>query len=497
MSKITNSMPGGSQIIDSHIFQDFVEKILEKKDIDSFLKVLIEGLIDIFDAERATFYFYNEETRELWSYIATDLETGKVRVRLGEGIVGRAAAEKKIIVIKEARKCPYFNAEVDKKTGFYTHSVLASPLLNRDKALLGAIQILNKKQGYFSDHDIHFLKSICCYIVVAMENIRLLQEKESLLRSTIYALTGAIDAKDPVTAGHSYRVTYFSLKIGRALGLSEKEITTLEYSAYLHDVGKIGISDIILQKKERLLPAEYALIKKHPEYTKQILNNILFSPENKDIPDIAAAHHEFLDGSGYPQGLKDKQINLLSRIIAVADVYDALVSFDRPYKKHLTEKQAKEILENEADKKHLDKKIVGLFINKGLYRYERRRHQRVELNVEVDYRIIPQRKMFREKIADKQKASISDLNSLKLSPTHSKDISGGGVFLFLKNYLPIGTYLDLEIKISSCLLKCIGKVVWIEKWPGTTDYKAGVSFINLSEMMKDKLAEELSRLTGK
>lgn len=479
-----------------HSVEQFAAALLHTKNLDVFLESLLAGLKKTFGAERATFYFFNDQAQELWSYVATDLEIGNVRVRLGEGIAGRAAKEKKVIRVKDAHTCSFFKSSIDKKTGFRTRSVLVAPLLDQNRKLVGAVQLLNKKHGFFTLEDAQLLASFSGYIVVALDNMRFLEERQALLRSTMYALTGAIDAKDPVTVGHSYRVTYYALKMARALHLGEQDIDTLEYASYLHDVGKIGISDMVLQKKERLTADEFAIIRKHPEFTKQILRNIIFSPENRNIPDIAGSHHEFLDGSGYPAKLRGDQINILSRIIAVADIYDALVSFDRPYKKHLTASQACAILQEEVTKGHLDKKIVSLFIDKGLYHYEMRRHERIAARVDVDYHVIPQRRVFREGIARNQQGTLADLPVMGGIAGVSLNISGGGIFIEPKQYLPIGTYLDITVAISSWKLRCIGKIVWVQKMQGKVGYRAGVSFMNISEKLKDILAKKINLLSS-
>lgn len=472
-----------------------VQEILRQKDIDSLLEIGVDSLTDILEADRATFYFFNEGTQELWSYLATELEIKEIRVPLGKGIAGRAAQAKRLLNIKDAYKCRFFNKKIDKETGYRTKSILCIPLLDRNDKLLGAIQVLNKKRGHFTEYDEDIFRSLSLYIAISLENIKLLQEKETLFRSTLYALAGAIDAKDPVTAGHSYRVAYFSVKIAKELGYSENEVKIIEYAAYLHDVGKIGIPDHVLGKSGKLTPQEYRLIKEHPLYTLQILRHIVFCKEDKLIPQIASSHHEFLDGSGYPFGLKNSQINAFSRIITLADIYDALVSFDRPYKKAFSTGQALKILREEAVKKRLDKKIVNIFIKKELYKYERRRYKRIDLHTSISYQIIPQRRIFKEGIKEFKKATPYELEALICEKRESLNISQGGVVFLTKLYLPVGIYLDLEVELFSKKIRCIGKIVWTEKAIGTPNYKVGVSFINISPRMRKLLSQELNKIS--
>lgn len=472
-----------------NIIREVAEDILQEKNLDSLIEKAIERITNILQAERATFYFFKEQTQELWSYVAKGLEVDEIRIPLGQGIAGRCAQEKKVINIPDTTNCEFFDNTIDKKTGYHTKSVICMPFFDKKNNLLGVIQVINRKEGDLAQVDEELFKIIAFYIGVALENVMLYQENESFFRSTLYALAGAIDAKDPVTAGHSHRVAYYSVRIAKELGYLDDEIRVLEYSAYLHDIGKIAIPDRILHKKKKLNVKEYAVIKKHPLYTLQILKNIIFPKESRGVPQIASCHHEFLDGSGYPLGLKEEQIGIFSRIIAVADVFDALVSFDRPYKKNLTVNKALSILKEEAVKKHLDKKIVDLFTEKELYKYERRRYRRIDLDTTISYQIIPQRKIIKDGIREKTKSAASDLDILKYKSGKTSNISEGGILFVTRQYMPVGTYLDLEVNIPSRKIKCIGKVIWIEKIVGTMDYNIGVNFVNLPKHIKKFLAK--------
>jgi HD-GYP domain-containing protein (c-di-GMP phosphodiesterase class II) len=471
-----------------------ISDILRQKDIDSLLEVALDRIKNILGAERATFYFFNEDTSELWSYVATALEIGEIRAALGSGIVGKASKDKKLLNIKNAYTSPYFNKEVDKKTGYITKTVICVPLLDRDGKLLGAIQVLNKKEGCFTQLDEENFKNIALYVSIALDNVKLLQETETLLRSALYALAQAIDVKDTVTSGHSYRVAYFAVKMAKELGFSDEQLKIIEYAAYLHDVGKIGIPDNVLNKKDKLSSQEYDLMKKHPLHTLQILKNIIFTRESRIIPLAASCHHEFLDGSGYPFGFKDEQINIFSRIIAVADIYDALSSFDRPYKKALKPKEALDILKEETARNHLDKKIVKIFITKELYKYEQRKYKRIDLNTSVSYKIIPQKRLISEKIVDSKKAGPSDLDIWEQRKINSVNISPSGVLLLTDAYMPVGTYLDLGLDLSFKKIRCIGKVVWTDKSAGSPCYRVGVNFVNVSSAQKRILSGQLEKI---
>jgi len=149
--------------------------------------------------------------------------------------------------------------------------------------------------------------------------------------NTVAALTSAIDANDPYTHGHSYRVSRYALRVGRALGLSARDLEILEYGALLHDIGKIAIEHEILLKKERLSDQEFLTLKQHPTIGADIVENLKFL---REAAVLVRYHHEQPNGRGYPEGLKGEQIPIGARIILCCDAFDAMTS-DRPYRKGL------------------------------------------------------------------------------------------------------------------------------------------------------------------
>jgi len=174
----------------------------------------------------------------------------------------------------------------------------------------------------------------------------------------VMALSNALDARDKYTAGHSRRVMEYSVGIAKHLKLQEKDVYKLKTSALLHDIGKIGISDVILHKEFGISDKELATIKKHPEIGTNILRAI---GSFKDLVPIVYHHHERFDGTGYPQGIYGEQIPLLARIIAIADSFDAMTS-TRHYRKALSIDNA--LLEIELNGgKQFDPSISNIFVD--------------------------------------------------------------------------------------------------------------------------------------
>jgi putative nucleotidyltransferase with HDIG domain len=172
--------------------------------------------------------------------------------------------------------------------------------------------------------------------------------------ATIRALTTAIDARDPYTAGHSVRVGQLSVEIGRELELPGRDLQHLEIGGYLHDIGKIGVRDSVLLKPGKLTPEERKMIEEHPRIGLEIVQHVDLA---QAVKDLVIGHHERLDGTGYPYGLEDEAISIFARIGAVADVFDALTT-DRPYRKGFTIEESMAILKREIADNHLDERAV-------------------------------------------------------------------------------------------------------------------------------------------
>ena len=191
----------------------------------------------------------------------------------------------------------------------------------------------------------------------ALISTKKLNDKLTSIENMIVLLANAVEAKDKCTEGHVQRVSEMAVLLGKKLSLASHEITALRYGGILHDIGKIGVSDTILNKLGPLSGEERQMINQHP-----LVGYKICLPLKKTLGiaiDMILHHHEKLDGSGYPEGLKGDDISVAARIMAIADIYDALIS-DRPYKKGMSHQQAMSILSREADAGQLDKTIIDL-----------------------------------------------------------------------------------------------------------------------------------------
>ena len=235
-------------------------------------------------------------------------------------------------------------------------SFLVLPVFLKDK-LKAVITIGRSRTNVFSTEDITQARQMADQVAVALSNATLIEELDSLNWGTLKALARTVDAKSSWTAGHSTRVTNMALKIGSTLGLSPDKLDDLHRAALLHDIGKVGIPVAILDKPGALDDEEYDMIKKHPSIGARILEPIA---SYKEIIPMVLHHHERYDGKGYPDGLSGDEIDIGARILAVADVFDALKS-DRPYREGWAIERVVDLITEEAGRQ-FDPDIVDAFL---------------------------------------------------------------------------------------------------------------------------------------
>ncbi|MCL5024185.1 MAG: GAF domain-containing protein [Nitrospirae bacterium] len=332
-------------------------------DISEVRKRTIEAAVELVHAETGSLLFVDEETGDLYFDVALGgpgecVKT--IRLAKGQGIAGWVAEHGEPTIVHDVQNDPRFFRDADRKSEFHTLNMVCLPVNLKEKRV-GVLEAINKRSGSFGAEDVEILAALSNQVAVAIENARLYDELRETFYTTVYALAETIEKRDPYTGGHTRRVMNYSLAIGKAMSLSQKEMIGLRLSAILHDIGKIGIPDAILLKNERLTFEEYRVIIMHPAYGAEILNHI---KQLKEIVPGVKWHHEKYDGSGYPEGLKGEEIPVIARIIAVADTFDAMTT-DRPYRKGLSARAAFEELEKNAGTQ-FDPSVVGAFI--GSYR---------------------------------------------------------------------------------------------------------------------------------
>jgi len=346
--------------------------IAVETNIDSLLTIIAQQIQQALLADRCTVFLLDEENNELWSKVALGLEMQEIRFSANKGLAGHVAMTGETINIKNAYESEYFNKEIDLKTGYTTKNILCMPIRNLSHQIVGVFQVLNKLNGDFTQKDEDLLIAIGSSAGIAIENAnlfnkqqKLIEEQKMLFSSFINTLSASIDARDKITSGHSKRVTMYAGLICDKLRLSDNEKEIIKNASLLHDIGKIGIKDSVLQKEGKLTPEEYEHIKEHVKFTHNILKNVYISKNFKDVTEIASSHHEKYDGTGYFKGLKGEEIPLGGRILAICDVFDAITS-KRHYRNKMEIKEALKIID-EGKNKHFDENLVNTFMNVSIY----------------------------------------------------------------------------------------------------------------------------------
>lgn len=241
------------------------------------------------------------------------------------------------------------------QAGFVSH--IRVPLMVKG-APVGFLSVDSRRMAAFTPENVVTLEKLAALIGIALGNTRLVTDLKELFHGTVKSLSNAIDAKSPWTAGHSERVTHYALLIGKEMNIQDDDLKDLQLGGLLHDVGKIGIYDTILNKPGTLSKDEYEIVKRHPLRGVGLLEPI--KQLNRVIPCVRH-HHERYDGAGYPDGLRGDAIPLWARILAVADAFESM-TVNRPYRKALDTERAMEEL-NRCSVTQFDPEVVKVFLD--------------------------------------------------------------------------------------------------------------------------------------
>jgi len=327
--------------------------------------VLLDQVTTQLGVDAAGVLLLNPHTQTLEYSAGRGFRTKAIQrspLRLGEGQAGRAALERRTINISNL---PEIGAEFVRAALLQDEAFIAYwavPLIAKGQ-VKGVLEAFHRAPVKADQEWLDFLQSLAGQAAIAIDNAELF---EGLQRSnaevtlaydtTLEGWSRALDLRDKETEGHTQRVTEMTVKLARAMGMSEAELIHVRRGALLHDIGKMGVPDAILLKPGPLTEEEWAIMRQHPQYAYDMLSPITYLRPALDIPYY---HHEKWDGTGYPRGLKGEQIPLAARIFAVVDVWDALRS-DRPYRPAWPEERVREYTREQTGK-HFDPKVVEAF----------------------------------------------------------------------------------------------------------------------------------------
>jgi PAS domain S-box-containing protein/putative nucleotidyltransferase with HDIG domain len=316
--------------------------------------------------DAADILIFNPNIQMLEYGVERGFRTKSVRtaqVRFGESYAGRVAMDRQLVQIPNMEDMPNdaLLAALLKGEDFVCY--YGVPLITKGQ-VKGVLEVFHRTRLNPDTEWFDFLNTLAGQVAIAIENATLF---ESLQRSnseltlaydaTIEGWSHALDLRDKETEGHSLRVTEMTVNLARIFGLSDTELVQVRWGALLHDIGKMGVPDGILLKPGALTDNEWIAMKKHPIFAYEMLSPIRYLRMALDIP---YCHHEKWDGTGYPRGLRGKQIPLIARIFAVVDVWDAVTS-ERPYRSAWSKSDALKYIQT-ASGTHFDPQVVNLFL---------------------------------------------------------------------------------------------------------------------------------------
>ncbi|MDP7422275.1 MAG: HD domain-containing phosphohydrolase, partial [bacterium] len=221
---------------------------------------------------------------------------------------------------------------------------------------------------------------------------------------------------------------------------------------------------------------EYAKIQAHVLFTKEILKRIHFPRQLRNIPELASAHHEKVNGQGYPDGLQGDNLNIEARILAVADVFDALTAYDRPYKKAMPLEKSLSIIQSEVGEA-FDPEVVRVFVEKKCYLIEQREFNRLTADVSIEYRVLME-----EEALEREE---------KIHQESAATMSGSGLSIKSKKYVPPGKLMEMKLIIPGAVIEVMGRVARVDRDELGMQYDMGIEFLGLPEDVKNRLARYL------
>ncbi|HLF17530.1 MAG TPA: HD domain-containing phosphohydrolase [Candidatus Omnitrophota bacterium] len=325
------------------------------ENIDSFLDLIVETVTDALNGNVGVLMLKDKNELYVKTVYGVKLKPNEdIRLKLEKGTTIHTVISIKQPLIMEQAISDL--SEADEAPHLFEPPLICAPMVTKDE-VLGVILVSGRKDhGRFDEEEKNLLFNLASQTAIAIQNAQLNKDIEKTYFETITALALAIDAKDKYSRGHLDRVAKYCVMMGEKLGLDEEDIKSLRDAARLHDIGKIGIPDEVLNKEGKLTEQEKDLMKRHTEIGESIIKPVR---SLHNLCDLIRHHHEKLDGSGYPDSLKGDEISPLVRILEIADIFDALTT-DRAYRNRFTKDAACDILRSMRNE--LDQDLVEAFI---------------------------------------------------------------------------------------------------------------------------------------
>jgi putative nucleotidyltransferase with HDIG domain len=339
-------------------------------DLRLSLNILLAETINELGVDAAVVRVFNKVSNELEYAAGVGFRGGSIaglHLNAGEGYSGQAVLERRTVSVPDLAEAsrPYSSSRLIAEEKFV--AFFAVPLVAKGE-VKGVMEVFHRSRLDPEPEWLDFLETLAGQAGIAIDSAQTFSELQRsnielflAYDATIEGWSRAMDLRDKETEGHTQRVTETAVKLARAMGLPERELTHIRRGALLHDIGKMGVPDAILLKPGPLTEEEWVIMRRHPTFAYEMLAPIRYLEPAISIP---YCHHEKWDGSGYPRGLKGEQIPLAARLFAVVDVYDALTS-DRPYRGAWSPEKTRQYIREQTGT-HFDPQIVELFLKEAL-----------------------------------------------------------------------------------------------------------------------------------
>ena len=339
-------------------------------DLRTTLSVVLRHVESLLDVAAADILLFNPGLQQFRFSAGRGFHTNDIEyanVRMGTSFAGRAALERQIVLISGRLSAQSDRAfsKMYEKEGFVAYAGV--PLIAKGE-IKGVMEVYHRSPHEPEPEWLNLLDTLAGQAAIAIDNAQLF---DNLQRSnidlaqaydaTIAGWSHAMDLRDKETEGHTQRVTDLTLRLARAMHITESQRMHIRRGALLHDIGKMGVPDNILLKADELTEEEWEKMRKHTDFAYEMLSSIRYLQPALDIP---YCHHEKWDGTGYPRGLKGNEIPLAARIFAVADVWDAITS-DRPYRKGWSKDKALAYIKEQSGQ-YFDPQVVEVFLKLSL-----------------------------------------------------------------------------------------------------------------------------------
>jgi GAF domain-containing protein len=347
------------------VLRDIDTAISSSFDLQVTLDFLLSHALKELDVDAAAILLYNPDLQALSPYsgigFTNKRKSPSAYIRIGEGLAGRVALKRKFIHIPDLSLS---EEEVNSSlTEESFKSYFGVPLIGKGE-IKGVLEVYSKVEIIPSPDWLNFLHTLAGQAAIAIDNIQLFKNlqrsNQELMLAYDTTLAGwgkALELRDKETQGHTNRVVKLTIELARRMDMDGDDLTHILRGTLLHDIGKMGIPDYILNKPGPLTEEEWGIMRQHPQFAFDLMNQI---PYLRPATDIPYSHHERWDGSGYPLGLKGEAIPLAARIFAIVDIYDALLN-DRVYREAWSDEKVIEYLKNAAGIE-LDPTIVKKFL---------------------------------------------------------------------------------------------------------------------------------------